>query len=192
VHAPRGGYYVPAAYATLVSPRLDRHRVFYARMTAPVTVDDGQVFRAESVTYAPPFEGRTRATIKGAWQPERVTLGAGALWVPIGQRGARLALHLFEPTTPDSLAAWGFFNAVFEQKEYMEDYVAEEVAREMLAADPGLKATFDAWLAADAERAKSASARLDFFYRRHPSWDAQKDRLPIVKTDTVPAEMVVD
>lgn len=192
VKAPRGGYYVPAAYASLVVPRLERHRVFFARLTKPVTVDDGQVFRAESVSYAPPFEGRTRANIQGAWQPEKVTLGAGALWVPIGQSGARMALHLFEPSAPDSFAAWGYFNAVFEQKEYMEDYVAEAVAREMLAADPGLKATFEAWLAADAERAKSSKARLDFFYRRHPSWDSQKDRLPIVKSDTVPTEMVVD
>jgi hypothetical protein len=192
VRAPRGGYYVPAAYATLVAPRLERHRVRFSRLAKPVTVDDGQVFRAESVTYAPPFEGRTRATIKGAWQPEQVALGAGALWVPIAQPGARLALHLFEPAGPDSFAAWGFFNAVFEQKEYMEDYVAEEVAREMLARDPAVKVEFDAWLAADAERAKSPRARLDFFYRRHPSWDAQKDRLPIVKSDTVPAEVVLE
>lgn len=192
VKAPRGGYYVPAAYAALVAPRLEAHRVAFSRLTRPVTVDDGQVFRASAVTYAPPFEGRTRATIEGAWTPEPVTLGAGALWVPIGQRGARLALHLFEPTAPDSFAAWGFFNAVFEQKEYMESYVAEEVARELLAATPGLRAEFDAWLAADAERAKSPRARLDFFYRRHPSWDSNKDRLPIVKSDVVPAEMVVE
>jgi hypothetical protein len=192
VKAPRGGYYVPAAYAELVAPRLAWHGVAFVRLTTPVAIADGQVYRAESVTYAPPFEGRTRAEIKGGWQAEPATLGAGALWVPIGQAGARMALHLFEPSAPDSLAAWGYFNAVFEQKEYMEDYVAEEVAREMLAADPGLRVTFDAWLAADAERAKSPKARLDFFYRRHPSWDAQKDRLPIVKSDTVPAEVVVD
>jgi murein tripeptide amidase MpaA len=188
VHAPRGGYYVPPAYASLVAPRLDHHRIAYLRLTQPVTVADAQMFRADKVTYAPPFEGRTRAKIEGAWKPEPITLGAGALWVPMGQAGARLALHLFEPTAPDSLAAWGYFNAVFEQKEYMESYVAEEVAREMLAADPSLKATFDAWLAEDAERAKKPDARLDFFYHRHGSWDQQKDRLPIVKTDTVPAE----
>jgi hypothetical protein len=34
-----------------------------------------------------------------------------------------------EPRAPDSFAAWGFFNAHFDQKEYMENYVAEEVMR---------------------------------------------------------------
>jgi hypothetical protein len=191
VKAPRGGYLVPAAFATLVAPRLELHRVSYVRLERPLTVDDGQVFRADSVTYAPPFEGRTRANISGSWRPERVALGAGALWIPIGQPGARLALHLLEPAAPDSLAAWGMFNAVFEQKEYMEAYVAEEAGRAMLESDPALRTEYDAWLAADAKRAADASARLDFFYRRHPAWDAQKDRLPIVRTDTVPAEAVV-
>ncbi len=188
VRAPRGGYLVPAAFAALVAPRLDLHRVAYVRLTRPLTVGDAQVFRAESVNHPPPFEGRTRAQVTGAWKAEPVALGAGALWVPIAQPGARMALHLFEPTAPDSLAAWGYFNAVFEQKEYMESYVAEEAARAMLAADPGLRAEFDAWLAADEKRAKDPGARLDFFYRRHPAWDRQKDRLPIVRTDTVPAE----
>ena len=43
---------------------------------------------------------------------------------------ARLVMHLLEPQAPDSFAAWGFFNACFEQKEYMEPYVAEQIARE--------------------------------------------------------------
>ncbi len=192
VHAPRGGYLVPAAFAALVAPRLDLHGVRYVRTLVPLTVDDGQVFRAAQVAFAPPFEGRTRATITGAWASERVALAAGALWVPIGQPGARLALHLFEPTAPDSFAAWGYFNTAFEQKEYMEPYVAEEIARTMLADDPALAGVFAAWLAADPARARSPQARLDFFYRRHESWDVQKDRLPIVKTDTVVGETIAE
>mgnify|MGYP006172137141 CR=1 FL=1 len=42
-------------------------------------------------------------------------------------------MQLLEPASPDSLAAWGLFHAAFEQKEYMEDYVAEE-QRSALAA----------------------------------------------------------
>ena len=45
-------------------------------------------------------------------------------------------MHLLEPLAPDSLVAWGFFNAVFEQKEGMDAYVAEEAAREMMQRDP--------------------------------------------------------
>ena len=43
-----------------------------------------------------------------------------------------MAAHLLEPQGPDSFVAWGFFDAIFEQKEYGEDYVVEKLARDML------------------------------------------------------------
>ena len=83
--------------------------------------------------------------------------------------------------------SWGFFNANFEQKEYMEAYVAEEVAREMLAQDPKLKAEFEARLKADAAFAASPSQRLDFFAQRHPSHDDRFNLYPMVRTSVAPA-----
>ncbi len=78
-------------------------------------------------------------------------------------------MALLEPQAPDSLLAWGEFNNAFEQKEYMEPYVAEEVARAMLSRDPPLKSTFERRLKDDPAFAKDPQARLDFFYRRHAS-----------------------
>ena len=94
-------------------------------------------------------------------------------------------MQILEPTAGDSMAAWGDFNNAFERKEYMEGYVAEEEARKMLAKDPALKAEFEKRLKDDADFAKSAGARLDFFYRRHPAWDAGTNRYPVLRTDTV-------
>ena len=183
VRAPRGGYLVPAGFAAAVAARLDAHALRYQRLVAPLTVD-GEVFRATKVEHTPPFEGRARVTVTGAWTAEPVEVGPGALWIPIAQPRARLLLHLLEPTLPDSLCAWGFFSAAFEQKEYMEPYVAEEEARRMLA-DPVVKAAFEAALA-DPELAKSPEQRLDFFYRRHPSWDRRKDVVPVYRVETDP------
>ena len=42
----------------------------------------------------------------------------------------------------------GLFQRPFEQKEFMEAYVAEEVAREQLAKDPALEAEFEKRLGA--------------------------------------------
>jgi hypothetical protein len=106
--------------------------------------------------------------------------------VPIAQAKSRLVMSLFEPLAPDALVAWGHFNNAFEQKEYMEGYVAEEVAREQLAADPALAAAFRNRLATDAAFAARPSARLDFFYRRHASWDEQFDLYPVMRIDVVP------
>jgi hypothetical protein len=106
--------------------------------------------------------------------------------VPIVQARARLVMALLEPRAPDSLLAWGRFNNAFEQKEYMEPYVAEEVAREMLARDPALKAAFEQRLKDDPAFAASPSARLDFFHRRHPSYDTRYNLYPVLRTDTAP------
>lgn len=91
-------------------------------------------------------------------------------------------MAILEPQAPDSMAAWGAFNNAFEQKEYMEAYVAEEQARLMLARDPALKAEFEKKLKDDAAFAKNPRARLDFFYRRHPAWDAGYNRYPVLRT----------
>jgi hypothetical protein len=185
VTAPRGGYLVAAGFAAEVARRLDAHGIVYQRLGAARPGLVVEVFRAEEASFDKPFEGRTRATLKGAWTAESQDLAAGSLFVPIAQPRARLVLHLLEPMAPDSLAGWGFFNGVFERKEYMEAYVAEDEARRMLAADPALRQAFEAKLAADPAFAASPAARLDFFYRRHPAFDRRWNLLPVYRTQAV-------
>jgi hypothetical protein len=181
VTAPRAGYLVDGGFAPLVAGVLARHGITYHRVRGAPAVPV-EAFRATKVTHQPPFEGRTRAAIEGAWAAETRTLGRGAIFVPIAQPLGRLVLHLLDPALPDSLAQWGHFNAAFERKEYMEAYVAEEVARAMLAKDPSLRARFDADVAADPELARSPARRLDWFYRRHPAWDERVNLLPVYRT----------
>jgi len=69
----------------------------------------------------------------------------------------------------------------------MEPYVAEEVARAMLAKDPALRARFEQKLRDDADFAANPRARLDFFYRLHPSWDERYNLYPVLRTARVPA-----
>jgi hypothetical protein len=183
VTAPRAGYLVSAGFADLVADRLDAHDIAYTRLDRAFDADV-EAFRVTKVEPEDPFEGHARVKLDGAWAREHRTIAAGALWIPIDQPHARLAMHLLEPSAPDSLASWGYFSAVLEQKEYMESYVAEEVAREMLR-DPQVKAAFEAALK-DAELAKNPRKRLEFFYRRHPSWDERRDLLPVFRQDLPP------
>jgi hypothetical protein len=92
-------------------------------------------------------------------------------------------MHLLEPLAPDSFVAWGFFNACFEQKEYMEPYVADQIARTLLVQTPGLKEEFARRLKEDPAFAAAPRARLEFFLRRHPSWDAQLNLYPVLRVD---------
>jgi Zinc carboxypeptidase len=181
VKAPGRGYVVHGGFAAQVRQLLDVHGIQYRAIEGNPSASLG-VVRAAKVTFDPPYEGRTRARVEGTWTAETRTLDRDSIFVPIAQPRARLVLHMFEPSGPDSLAAWGQFNTVFERKEYMEGYVAEEVAREMLK-DPAVKAAFEKELAADPEMAKSAGRRLDFFYRRHPSFDERLNLLPVFRLE---------
>jgi hypothetical protein len=184
VTPPAAGYVVDGGFATQIAALLDLHGIRYAWIDTQPALDV-EVFRATKVSYEPTTEGRTRVTLAGAWAPERRTLDRHALFVPIAQPRARLALFLFEPRSPDSLVQWGEFNAVFERKEYLEGYVVEVVAREMLA-DPATKQAWDAALAADPALAASPEAKRLWFAKRHPSWDERKDLVPVFRVATPP------
>ncbi len=187
VQAPRAGYIVPSAYAQEVAAKLALHGLACARLqprAGDLAVD---AFRASRVQFgAAPFEGRLRAAIDGQWRAERHALAAGAVFVPMQQANARLLVALLEPQAPDSLAAWGFFNACFEQKEQLEPYVAEQIALAMLDADAGLRQEFARQLGQDSAFAADPGARLEFFLRRHGSWDARYGLYPIFRVDVAP------
>ncbi|KGM57743.1 peptidase M14 [Lysobacter arseniciresistens ZS79] len=187
VEAPDAGYLVPAAHASWVAERLDRHAIEYRRLENALSNARVEAFRADSREFASQsVEGHQRLELEGNWARETHDVAAGALFVPIAQPKARLVMAILEPRAPDALAAWGEFNNAFERKEYMEDYVAEEVAREMLERDPKLKAEFEKRLREDAEFAASPRDRLDFFYRRHSSYDERYNLYPVLRTDRAP------
>ena len=181
VKAPRGGYIVPPPWVPIVSPVLAAHGI-----TTKLVANGGsvgrEVFQTSTVKVAPrTTEGRTRAEISGTWRADRGDIAPGSLYVPIAQRGGVMAMQLLEPQAPDSLAAWGFMNAIFEAREYVELMVLEPFAQELLAKDAQAKKDFESLVKAGASEAD----RVDFFYRRHPAHDRLRDAYPIMRVDGV-------
>jgi hypothetical protein len=184
VRAPLGGYVVPAGYAKEIGGKLSLHGISFEPVPEVIDTVRVEVFRATQATFSTaPFEGRMRASFDGRWTRESHNIAVGALFVPIAQPLARLVMALLEPHAPDSLAAWGFFNACFEQKEHMEPYVAEQIAREMLEKNPQLREEFTNRLAQDPTFAANPGARLDFFLSRHSSHDDQYNLYPVFRVD---------
>jgi len=175
-------YIVPPAYAQTLAAKFDLHGIRYERMKRCVEKAAVEAFRASKVTFSPvPFEGRFRAALEGAWQARHLEIRSDSLIVPTSQPLGRLIVALLEPQAPDSFAAWGFFNAHFEQKEYLEPYVAEQIAREMFEKDSQLQSQFHERLATDPTFAGDPAARLEFFLRRHESWDERYNLYPIYR-----------
>jgi len=151
---PPAAYIVPPQWTHVIDV-LEAHGVALRRTTAPWT---GKVerYRCSGMQWqGKPFEGRhpsspakTRASSRGATANarsprKRSHFPAGSVVVALNQRLSKVAIHWLEPDAPDSALRWGFFDTIFEQKEYGEAYVLEKLARENMAKDPALKAEFE-------------------------------------------------
>ncbi len=177
-------YLVPAGWPEIIA-KLRQHGLRMEITTRPLTLGVNGTQLDDPHWGSAPFEGRVMLRgFKTSPQTWTQTFAPGAAIVALDQRAANVAVHLLEPEAPDSLLRWGFFNAIFEQKEFADARVLERLAREMLAKDTALKAEFEARLRDDAAFAKDPSARLEFFYRRSP-WYAEQHvgRYPIVRVD---------
>ncbi|RFP08353.1 MULTISPECIES: M14 family metallopeptidase [unclassified Duganella] len=183
IAAPKGGYLVPLADAARIGAKLKQHGIAFKVVASDLMSAEVETFRATKTKFgAQSFEGHQSLAVEGDWGRERRAVAKGALFVPIAQPKARLVMTMLEPRGADSLLAWGEFNNAFERKEYMEEYVAEDVARGQLEADPALRAEFQKKLDSDAEFNKSQAKRLEFFARRHASWDERYNLYPVMRT----------
>jgi hypothetical protein len=137
--------------------------------------------------FTQPYEGRHRIR-KTASVPVRrkLHLPAGSVLVPMNQPQAPVVAHLLEPRGNGSLLEWGFFDAIFEQKEYAESYVMEPLAQQMLDSIPGLAEAFIALKASDPTFATSSWAQLNWFYKQTPWWDNQYMIYPVLRLESYP------
>ena len=72
-------------------------------------------------------------------------------------------------------------NVIFERKEYFETYVMEGIAREMIEEDPELEKEFMQWKEENPAFAENQWVQLEWFYKRSPWWDPNKDIYPVGK-----------
>lgn len=184
------GYILGPQWSAAIE-RLEAQRLPIRRLDKPWTVTV-ETYHFRDVHWKErPFEGRHEVTFKTELVQEKRTYPAGSVIVPTNHSMARLAAHLLEPDAPDSLVEWGFFDAIFEQREYFEDYAMAPIADRMLKETAGLRDEFNAWLREYPESASNPRARLDFFYRHSPYWDTQKDNYPVGRLMEMPPESLL-
>ena len=195
-------YWIAPQWSDVID-RLGWHGIVMERLTAPREVEvDGCRLSGVSIA-TEPFEGRvglgggggepwsTGASAPGSGKAgctverRRERFPAGSVRISTDQPLGTLAMLLLEPGSADSFLRWGFFHEILQRTEYVEGYVMEPLAERMLAADPKLRAQYEQAVAADAELAKSAQARLAWLYRRTP-WADDRYLLYPVFTESAP------
>ncbi|MDT8308514.1 MAG: M14 family metallopeptidase [Bacteroidales bacterium] len=150
------------------------------------TIENDSLFSITSYRFSQPhwhnkpYEGRimiNKFSVTTIY--ENRMFPAGSVIVPVSQQAARVIIHALEPESPDALIRWGFFNAIFEQKEYAEMYVMAEIAPLLLEDDPALMKAFMGFNE-EVKNEKNRSWLIsNWFYERSPWYDEQKERYPI-------------
>lgn len=171
-------YIIPAAYQQIIE-KLALHHVQMEVLTQD-TIMLVQMYEFHDVSWRnKSFEGRVMLDYKVEPIMKKMYFSKGSRVVKLHQRSAKLAIHLLEPQAPDALVRWGFMNTIFEQKEYAESYVIEEMARKMLAEDSELRDEFEAWKKINSEVVSNPYAIWNWFYKRTPYWDENIGVYPI-------------
>ncbi|NUQ15021.1 MAG: hypothetical protein HUU33_06835, partial [Flavobacteriales bacterium] len=181
VRAKPAAYLLPQAWRE-VGHRLAMVGVPFTRL-AHDTVLRAEVYRITDLRTVPePYEGHyLHRDIRFTTGIEAVQARAGDLLIPMGTPYDRFLLEVLEPDAPDSYFAWGFFDAILQQKEWFTDYVFEDVAADLLAKDPALRAALEARRAADPAFAADAWAQLAFVFRRSPYMEPAHRRYPVLR-----------
>ncbi|MEI8280180.1 MAG: M14 family metallopeptidase [Bacteroidota bacterium] len=114
---------------------------------------------------------------------ERIHLHKGDYIIYTAQPTIRYIVETLEPTAPDAYFAWGFFDAILQQKEYFSDYVFEDQAAALLRKDKHLQELLIARRKTDTAFANSGAAQLDFVYRHSPYYEPVHVRYPVFRLE---------
>ena len=172
-------YIIPGEWCTVIE-RLELHGVRIVRLKKD-TVLQVQCYRFINPKWRMnPYEGHHIMTnIEYTESIEQLNFPEGSAIISMDQPSARVIADALEPKGNGSFVSWGFFDAVFEQKEYAENYVMEKLASKMLADDPELKKEFEQKKTADTVFAKDQDAILNWFFSKTPYWDKQNNLYPV-------------
>ena len=172
-------YIIPVEWTDVIE-RVKLHGIKYEALQEEKELEIS-TYRFTNVQFANyPFEGRQmvndfnleEVTIKKTFYP-------GSIIVPVNQRSAKIIAHMLEPQGPDSFVRWGFFNSIFERKEYVETYVMEKMAREMIKENPDLLDQYHQAVKNNPQIYNNQWAKLFWFYALTPYWDQQKNIYPV-------------
>ncbi|MDG2528322.1 M14 family metallopeptidase [Caulobacter endophyticus] len=174
-------YWVPSYRADIIE-RLKLHGVKVETLDAPKTVPVEMLRLVEPKLAPRANEGHVQMSVEQVTTQQRDwTFPKGSVRVSTDQPLGDLVVLLLEPQSSESVFAWGMVPEVLSRVEYIEPYAIAPLAEKMMAADPALKAEFEAKLKAEPKFAADPDARLAWFYKRTPFYDQRHLLYPIAR-----------
>lgn len=175
-------YIVPQAWQRVID-RMQWNKVSMKKLKKDTLMNVEVYYLEDMQTGKNPYEGHyVHSNIKVRRDTQLIPYYKGDYLVQPDMITGRYVVETLEPQGPDSWVAWGFFDAVLQQKEWFSDYVFEEKAKELLEKDPKLKAALEKKKASDPAFAADAFAQLYFIYRNSPYYEKSHRRYPVTRS----------
>lgn len=135
-------------------------------------------------TTSNPYEGHyLHGNIKTIKKRIDVNFFEGDYLVYLNQDANRFLIETLEPHAPDSYFAWGFFDAILQQKEWFSDYVFEDKASQILKENPSLREELKQKQIIDSAFAKDAWAQLYFVYKSSAYFESTYRLYPVYRVE---------
>lgn len=176
-------YVVPQGWHDVID-RLKMNGVEMRQLPADsYYVELNAAYIASYETVDAPYEGHyLHKDIKVRYEHVRVNLRQGDYYIPAEQPAKRYLAETLDPTAPDGFFAWGFFDAILQQKEGYSDYVFEDLASQILNQDSVLKQKFYDRRKVG-EFSNDSRAQLDFIYHNSEYYEPEHMRFPVYRLE---------
>ena len=126
------------------------------------------------------YEGHhVHGNVKVRKEKQKVQFFKGDYIVYVDQPENRFIVETLEPQGVDSYFAWGFFDAILQEKEYFSSYVFEDMAEKLLKEDESLQRDFEEKKKTDKTFAEDSEAQLYFIYQHSPYFEPSYKRYPV-------------
>jgi hypothetical protein len=147
------------------------------------TIIEAEVYYIQNQkTLSQPFEGHyLHYNIEVTQKTEKVEAKKGTYIIPVDQPAIRYIIETLEPQAVDGFFAWNFFDEILQQKEYFSPYLFEEVAKQLLDENPGLRSELEDKQEKDEAFRANAYAQLNFIYQNSKHFEKSYKRFPVYR-----------
>lgn len=127
-----------------------------------------------------PYEGHyLHREVETSITGQNIQYHKGDYLINVGQPTNKYIVQTLEPQGPDSWFAWNYFDGILMQKEHFSAYVFEDLAADILAANPDMREALERKKMSDEDFAKSAYQQLNFVYERSHHYEPTYMRYPV-------------
>lgn len=174
-------YLIPQAWKEIIE-RFNLNKIQMQRLQNDSLIRAEVYYIRDYKTVKNPYEGHyLHSQVKTESDTQFIRCYKGDYLVYCNQPSNRYIIETLEPRATDAFFAWGFFDAILQQKEWFSDYLFDETALKILEANPDMKLAFEKKKKDEPDFAKNAWAMYSWIFERSNWHEPTHNRYPVLR-----------